>query len=371
MPPRKRPHPTRKAVPPITRQPAPGPRRRRSPAGNRSASDVDGWWPPKSVPIAVEGGLQAKSQRGPIGESWWSGRFLAALESLGVGSRLQRGKNYARRGQVLSIEIAPGQVSASVQGSRARPYRVFIETTTLSASAWQSVEDAMAARASFVASLLAGEMPNDIEDAFAASDCSLFPDPTEGIDAACSCPDWENPCKHIAAVFYLLAEGFDTDPFLMFAWRGRDKEQLLDALRVRRRAGDATRARAGDADDVSDVSGTHGATSESSDAERDERVDLLGWPLPTDELRSADQGSALSAGFWRSAVDLSGIEVRPRVVAVPDLVLRQLDPAVLGRDSESILDQLRPMYETMVTSAMRSLDDERDAGESLPARTSR
>jgi uncharacterized Zn finger protein len=303
-----------------------------------------------------------------MGESWWSGRFLAALESFGVGSRLQRGKNYARRGQVLSLQVAPGQVSASVQGSRAKPYRVFIETRILSARAWKSVEDAMAARASFVARLLAGEMPDDIEEAFAASSCSLFPDPSDGIDAACSCPDWENPCKHIAAVYYLLAEAFDTDPFLIFAWRGRDKDTLLDALRARRRAGGATRAGAGNG--ARDVRGRSGATLESADEDEDaqDRSGALGWPLPTEGTRSARHGSAdagrnaggtnVGAGFWRSAVDLSDIEIRPRVVAVPDLVLRQLDPAALGRDSHKILDRLRPMYEAMVTSAIRALEDE-------------
>ena len=40
----------------------------------------------------------------------------------------------------------------------------------------------------------------------------------------CSCPDSEVPCKHLAATFYLLAEAFDEDPFLILRWRGRDRE---------------------------------------------------------------------------------------------------------------------------------------------------
>src|ERR1017187_6705067 len=103
---------------------------------DRSGRPADGWWPPPSTPIAVEGGLQTRSKRGRIGDTWWSQRFTAVLESFGIGSRLQRGKRYARSGQVLSMEVTAGQVKASVQGSRARPYRVFIETSVLSGPEW-------------------------------------------------------------------------------------------------------------------------------------------------------------------------------------------------------------------------------------------
>ena len=73
-------------------------------------------------------------------------------------------------------------------------------------------------------------MPEEIEEAFVESSTSLFPASDDDLDSACSCPDWENPCKHIAAVYYLLAEAFDDDPFLIFAWRGRDKDGLLADL---------------------------------------------------------------------------------------------------------------------------------------------
>ena len=93
----------------------------------------------------------------------------------------------------------------------------------------------MASRAVFLAKLLSGEMPVEIEEAFVESSTTLFPELDDDLVSACSCPDWENPCKHVAAVFYLMAEAFDDDPFLIFAWRGRDKEGLLAGLRARRR----------------------------------------------------------------------------------------------------------------------------------------
>jgi uncharacterized Zn finger protein len=125
-----------------------------------------------------------------------------------VGGRLQRGRNYARRGQVISLEIDAGAVTASVQGSRAKPYRVRIGIAAYGKSEWAAVEEALASNAWFVATLLAGQMPADIEDVFTAVGLSLFPRNANELSLDCSCSDWEVPCKHLAAMFYLLAEQF-------------------------------------------------------------------------------------------------------------------------------------------------------------------
>jgi uncharacterized Zn finger protein len=195
---------------------------------------VSSWYPPPSRPLDVEGGMKARSKRGAIGQSWWSGRFVEVLEDIGLGSRLQRGRNYARRGQVISLEVAPGLVDALVQGSRHRPYTVEVGIAAFGEPEWARLERALADNAWYLAKLLAGEMPEDIEEVFAAQGLALFPASAEELDMDCSCPDWEVPCKHIAAVFYLLAEAFDDDPFDILAWRGRDREELLANLRAAR-----------------------------------------------------------------------------------------------------------------------------------------
>src|SRR6266536_1045618 len=115
----------------------------------------DGDWPP-ARPRRVEGGIKARSRRGQIGESWWSGRFVAILESLGMGPRLGRGRAYARAGQVLDLRVAAGTVSAHVQGSRPRPYRVSIGLARFGEADWARVESALAARALYSAKLLPG-----------------------------------------------------------------------------------------------------------------------------------------------------------------------------------------------------------------------
>ena len=75
---------------------------------------------------------------------------------------------------------------------------------------------------------------HDIEDVFEGIGLSLFPGSADELSLDCSCPDWEVPCKHLAATFYLLAESFDDDPFRIPAWRGRQRDDLLDNLHAAR-----------------------------------------------------------------------------------------------------------------------------------------
>ena len=190
------------------------------------------WYPPPARPLAVEGGLKARSTRGAISQTWWSERFVSVLEHIGLGNRLERGRNYARKGQVISLDVDAALVSALVQGSRSRPYRVRIGIMAFGKAEWAKLEAELAGSAWYMAKLLAGEMPDDIEDIFAAAGLSLFPRAAEELSMDCSCPDYQVPCKHIAAAFYLLAEAFDEDPFTILAWRGRDREDLLAHLQA-------------------------------------------------------------------------------------------------------------------------------------------
>jgi uncharacterized Zn finger protein len=196
---------------------------------------VDDWrrfgrYPPPSRTRQIEGGIKANSKRGEFAQNWWGRRWIEVLESFDIGSRLQRGRSYARKGQVLSIEVKKGMVEARVQGSRHDPYAVHIKVRPLMVSEWKGLADQLASQAMFAAKLLAGEMPQDVEAAFQAAGLSLFPQKLTEMSTACSCPDWSNPCKHVAAVYYLLGEAFDRDPFLIFRLRGMDREEFLPML---------------------------------------------------------------------------------------------------------------------------------------------
>ena len=178
-------------------------------------------------PIEVRGGIRAGSKRGAFGASWWARRWTRTLEEFQLGGRLSRGRSYARRGQVMSLDIQQGGVTAKVQGSRKRPYDVSITVQTISPQEWEHVQEAMAEQPIIAASLLSGRMPDNIEETFTAVGLSMFPNRKDDLETDCSCPDWSNPCKHIAAVYLLLGEEFDRDPFLIFRMRGMDREDLL------------------------------------------------------------------------------------------------------------------------------------------------
>jgi len=186
---------------------------------------------PASVPLPAEGGLATSRQRGAMAATWWSRRFVEVLESYGLGTRMQRGRRYARSGQVLTLDVSVATVAAQVQGSRRTPYLVTVSLPEPTPKQWKAIDAAMRAKVGFVARLLAGEVPADLEGVFRAAGVALFPGTWKELRARCSCPDWENPCKHIAAVLYVFADQLDTDPWLLLAWRGRSREEILDPLR--------------------------------------------------------------------------------------------------------------------------------------------
>jgi uncharacterized Zn finger protein len=196
-----------------------------------------GWWYQEHKPtIETDEGIKARSQRGDFAKNWWASQWLQAMERVMDRGRLQRGRSYARKGQVLSLVEKPGKVVAEVQGSRPKPYRVTIGVEPLDEEGWARVLEALAERPIFVAQLLAGEMPQQIEEAFEAVELSLFPQRVSDLEQACNCPDWAEVCKHLAAVHYILAERFDEDPFLLFRLRGRSQDAILAALGPAERA---------------------------------------------------------------------------------------------------------------------------------------
>lgn len=169
-------------------------------------------------------------------EHWWAERWLAVLHRFGWKGRLANGQRYADEGRVASFEIETGRIRAKVQGSRLQPYDVTIQVKPLPDIDWDLVVEIMSCQALFTAQLLAGDMPQEVEEVFDAAQASLFPKSRDDIRAHCTCPDQVVPCKHIAAVYYKMAEAFDKDPFLIFHLRGRSREALLAMLRAQRAA---------------------------------------------------------------------------------------------------------------------------------------
>src|SRR5262249_29032903 len=269
------------------------------------------WWswddrPERSSPMPADG-IKARTRSGQaFGQTWWGGKWIAALERVVNPGRLQRGRSYARRGQVLNIDFEANRVVSRVQGTRSDPYKVSIEIKSLDDAQWSKVVEVMASQAIFAAKLLAGEMPKDIEEAFNSAQVALFPERRADLKTECSCPDNANPCKHISAVYYLLGEQFAADPFLLFHLRGRSKDRIIADLRARRGAVTAT----GSGSEISNFKSqmlSPGLTEQQP----------CGAALPSgsyEEIDRAyldDQGSALEAAldrFWNSDPEIESMQ---------------------------------------------------------------
>jgi len=166
--------------------------------------------------------------------TWWGQRFIAALEQFTDPARLGRGRSYASGGRILEHTLANGTVTARVRGSinpyfgvyKEPIYRTSITIRAISSANWTKAIRQIASRADLVTKLLMNEMPDTIEDAFSGLGLHLLPHSENDFETSCSCPDWANPCKHIAGVYYLLASDLDRDPFLMFELRGLSRDAL-------------------------------------------------------------------------------------------------------------------------------------------------
>ncbi len=266
--------------------------------------------------IEAKDGIKARSQRGAFVKNWWAQRWITALERLVDSGRLSRGRSYARQGQVLSIEETKDGIAARVQGSMRTPYKIKIQISPLTNAEWDKVIDALSEQAIFTAQLLAGEMPQDVEQAFEKAKVSLFPSTRRDLQTDCSCPDPANPCKHIAATHYILGERFDEDPFLIFRLRGRTQEQVMQALRQRR-------------------------------AGRDETVE--------EEMEEAEAATPLEesiSNFWDLGAPVEGfsVSIRPPVIETP--LLKRLGEANFVPEP-GLEGYLRQAYQTISQQAVK------------------
>ncbi len=311
------------------------------------------WWEHEAAgkPRPVVGGVAARTRKGPIGATWWSRRFLGSLEAVMVGGRMERGRSYARRGQVVDLHVGPGVVVATVQGSREAPYAVRLRMPVVPEGDWDRIVAALVARAGYAARMLAGELPHEVEEVFDAEGGSLFPAPHARLVTECTCPDWENPCKHVAAVCYLLAEEFDRDPFSLLAWRGRGRDEVLDGLRALRREGavvdrladePSTASRAAEAASA-EAAGAAGAAEVASA----EAADGGG----SGDVDPRTDASDLLDRFWAAGPELAQVRVHPEAAQVPAAVLRLAPRGTVSVRGTDLADVLAPAYREIADSA--------------------
>ncbi len=291
----------------------------------------------KYGPRTARGGIKSQTSRGSFGKNWWAQRWIHVLESFELGGRLARGRTYARQGQVLSIDIQEGAVDSTVQGSRKDPYRVKIRVKTIPLQKWLELSKTAFSQAIVAAKLLAGEMPQDIEKLFGDHCLSLFPDKYDDLETDCSCPDYSNPCKHIAAVYYLLGEEFDRDPFLIFRMRGLSKEQLIALI---------TKA---DSEPLRKL--------KRKSKTKPEPLDLLATPVTESEAPSeAEIFPLLSDEFWSTEPtdDLVGPVMIPAVNAS---LPKRLGNLSFWRSKQALMPTLEQIYKVASERSTKDLSN--------------
>jgi uncharacterized Zn finger protein len=259
-------------------------------------------------------------------EAWWVQRWVELLNTYRFKKRLERGRIYAREGNILSLEFKGTKVVALVQGTAPEPYKLSIWIDAFSDEDWNYVIDSLAEQAIYSAQLLAGEMPSDIEAVFTGSGLSLFPFTLSDVHSKCSCPDPKNPCKHIAAVYYQLGDFFREDPFVLFQLRGRTRGQILDALRQKRLNATAN-----------DTAAVAAETPEDEGA-------IAAAPTPA--------ATALEASrYWTydAPLDPSLVVITPSETTVLDV----LDTIPLpAEDAQFVTAYLKTLYQTVAQQAM-------------------
>ncbi|GIE94820.1 SWIM zinc finger family protein [Paractinoplanes rishiriensis] len=242
--------------------------------------------------------------------------FLGTFESLRMAPTFARGRRDERAGHVRQLTVSGSLVVALVRGpDDATAFRSRIAVRSFGASEWARVEQDLAAEARYAADLLAGRMPAGIGAVFEAAGLSLVPLSLDEVAMDCTCERWPMPCVHLAATCYALARSFEEDPFGVFAWRGRGRDELLMHLRELRSAAAFA-------------------------------------PLPVVETSPAahvpDAGELEVTAFWGGeTVPVVPVGGRPGAAARPDALLDQLDPPPLAYEGRPIVDLLRPAYRAL------------------------
>lgn len=290
----------------------------------------------------TKGGIKAQTRRGAFAQTWWGQHWLSTLEGVYTGGRLERGKLYARKGQVLSLTFPTdfsedgdtAAIQALVQGSDPDPYDVSIHLKPFPQKTWSMLLGKLASQPLLAAQLLAGTLPQTIQPMLEKSGLSLLPNTRRDITAHCSCPDGVVPCKHIAAVYYLCAEALDQDPFWLFHWRGMPRDMLLRRLERYHRS------------------------PHEGDAVADEARPALTSAIPVCEPAPPPQAPLSPEAYWEGSAPFQPIALPPMTPPTMSAALpKRLGAFPLWRGEEAFLPRLETLYRQASQACFAALSE--------------
>ncbi len=291
-------------------------------------------------------------------DAWWVQQWVDLLNSYRFKKRLERGRNYARQGNILSLEFKDSKVFATVQGTANEPYQLSISIERFADEDWSFVIDTLSQKALYSAQLLAGEMPDSIEAVFTSNGLSLFPFTLADVKSKCSCPDPKNPCKHIAAVYYQLGDSFREDPFVLFQLRGRTKEQILAALRQHRQQ--VASIEDAEAIDTADANTTDKAKQSQSKkkGQSKKKSKSTKGAQPTESTMSSISASTAKTQltvpietFWRydTPIDPSLVVITPAEQTVLEVIG---DMPLPTSEAQIVMAHFKTLYQNVAQQAM-------------------
>jgi uncharacterized Zn finger protein/superfamily II DNA or RNA helicase len=175
-----------------------------------------GWYydKPKRKPLDPNKGIRINARA--ASSTWWGKQWLEAFNNISDANRLPRGRTYAGNGSVLDIRFSGNRIAAEVQGSQRDPYEVNILIPAFSEKEKLTIARLVSDNPDLLSRLLNRELPPELEAACANEGIQIFPRRWNDLKATCSCPDWAMPCKHLAAILYVVANEIDKNPFLVF-----------------------------------------------------------------------------------------------------------------------------------------------------------
>ena len=282
----------------------------------------------------------------PEEDTWWVQQWVDLLNSYRFKKRLERGRNYARQGHILSLEFKNSKVHAKVQGTAVEPYQLSIWIDRFTDEDWSYVINTLSEKALYSAQLLAGEMPDDIERVFTSNGLSLFPFTLADVNSKCSCPDPKNPCKHIAAVYYQLGDFFREDPFVLFQLRGRTKEQILESLRQHRQ-------QAINASETSKETETAKTTTKKTTAKKKKstKSKATNKKEPVTSTTGSNQPPIQIKEFWQydEPLESSLVVITPSEQTVLEVIG---DMPLAATEAQAVSAHLKTLYQAVAQQAM-------------------
>ncbi|MEL7512165.1 MAG: SWIM zinc finger family protein [Cyanobacteria bacterium J06554_3] len=288
-------------------------------------------------------------------DAWWVQQWVDLLNSYRFKKRLERGRNYARQGNILSLEFKESKVHATVQGTATEPYQLSIWIERFPDEDWGFVIDTLGQKALYSAQLLAGEMPDSIEAVFTSNGLSLFPFTLADVKSKCSCPDPKNPCKHIAAVYYQLGDFFREDPFVLFQLRGRTKEQILEALRQQRQqsigAETGTSAESAKKEETATKDTAKRKTGSKTKSKAKKSTQLLSADTPQQPVKQIAAGQQSIETFWQynEPIDPSLVVITPAEQTVLDVIG---DMPLATTEAQVVTEHFKALYQAVAQQAM-------------------